>query len=171
MDDVAYRAHQGMTANGAHSKDQSMDDTADGGTTRIHRRTKLRYLVSCIFPTWGWRHVPCYVICVVYRSIVKHRHCLLNVCESFSFFNENTPNNKIIRIMVYLFTSWPGLITLSGQDLIRNPSSSHTFLVATGSSLAVHSFKICSTIFIFLRVTLPPRHVHVVPTLRLSCIT
>ena len=36
MDDAAYRAHQGMTANGAHSKDPPMDDTADGGTTRIH---------------------------------------------------------------------------------------------------------------------------------------
>ena len=31
MDWAAYRAHQGMTANGAHSKHPPMDDTADGG--------------------------------------------------------------------------------------------------------------------------------------------
>ena len=36
IDDAAYEAHQEMTAKGAHTKDPSMDDTADGRTTRIH---------------------------------------------------------------------------------------------------------------------------------------
>ena len=38
-------------------KDLPMDDTADGRTTRIHWRTKQRYKVSCIFPTWFVLHV------------------------------------------------------------------------------------------------------------------
>ena len=46
-------------ANGAHSMDAPMDNTADGSTTRIHWSTgmKPRCLVSCVFPTWFVLHV------------------------------------------------------------------------------------------------------------------
>ena len=55
MDDAAYRAHQGMTANGEHTprilpwmtrQMEAQQGSTDG-----------RYLVSCIFPAWFVLHV------------------------------------------------------------------------------------------------------------------